>query len=805
MNSLLEHALAYARRGWAIHPLRPGEKIPLLADWPGRATTDEAAIRRWWAETPRANIGLCAGASGLIVVDLDVKNGVDGLKAWAALGVEVTTVTSQTASGGRHLFYAAGGGAGNRRILQPGIEILAGKSNVVLPPSVLAGGRTYRWLSPPGETATAPFPEALWKRPAVPGAAGGPGAPPSMAATMPAGIPGTPPSVAAGMPALPVPALPEYGLKALGEEADEVRRAAPGGRNDRLNLAAFRLGRLVGAGQIDEAAVHGGLLAAALGCGLAEREALATIRSGLEAGMAQPWELRGALPTGAAGEPARMPGTPPSMAATMPAGTPGTPPSVAAGMPAGMPALPVTALEMALAAFEPNDEGNAQAVNTLFGDRFRHCAALGWLAWADTHWVQEDADKRLIRAVVEALLARRAAAAQLRNEAAFKAARPSATNVRNAIYLFAAMRTVSVDALDRQPDHLNVQNGRLDLRSGRLEPHRPEHGFTYCLPAGYHEDADTSEWEAWVLQATGGDEATALFLQQAIGYSLTGRTSEECLFYIYGPPRAGKGLLTETILAMMGRRPLADEIDYKSLVRTRENDANSADLAALRPCRIVFASESERGDWLNAALLKSLTGGNLVNCAFKYLPFFSYRPQYAIWLTSNHPVSLDVDDAAAWSRIRAIRFPNSWLGREDRGLKEYWSRPAQLEQVLAWAVHGAMMWYQTGRKGMVVPPAVEKATEAARDELDYVGHWLEECTERTGRQEDFATNAALRESYQNWCEENGVSPRKQAALTQALKGKGLDAGVVRKANGRNCRGVVGLRLKPLHATLRYTE
>jgi putative DNA primase/helicase len=813
MKTLLDHALAYARLGWAIHPLRPGGKRPLLQNWPRRASTDPATIRRWWAQTPQANIGLCAGPSGLVIADLDVKNGFDGLRAWAALAVDGATVTSQTPSGGRHLLYAAPGtGLRNRRKLQDGIEILAGRSNAVLPPSVLSNGEAYRWLRSPETTPVAEFPTALLER--LAGSARSAPTPGPLSDRV---------GQVAGMPAFSA----GYGLKALDEEADAVRRAAPGGRNERLNTAAFRLGRLVGAGRLEESRARGRLWEAAREAGLGEREAQATIQSGLEAGKAEPrGGAQDASPRRRAGSPRRdgsargeaagaPPAERPSPSGRQPeprrkgAAEPSRPSpaeqearerSDGEGEPGGGP--PVQA---PLAAYEPNDEGNAQAVNALYGDHFRHCEALGWLAWTGTHWARDDAEKRLDRAIVDTLHERRAAAAALENEAVLRAARTTAANVRYAKYLFASIRYVSVNDLDRSPDHLNVQNGRLDLRSGELEPHRPEHGFTYCLPLAYHAEADYREWEDWVVQAVGGDRAVAFFLQQGIGYSLTGQTWEECLFYIYGPPRAGKGLFAETIMAMMGRRPLADEIEFKSLVRSREHDPNSADLAALKPCRLVFASESERGDRLNAAKLKSLTGGNLVQCAYKYRDFFSYRPQFAIWLTSNYPPNLDVDDDAAWSRIRAIHFPNSYLGREDRSLKPYWRQPAQLEQVLTWAVQGAMTWYQTGKQGMVVPPAVEAATSEARAQLDYVAHWLEECAERTGREDDFVSNAALHQSYEAWCAANGVMAKGQTALTQALKRKGFDAGVVRRVQGKACRGVVGLRMKLLHVTLGYSE
>ena len=77
-------------------------------------------------------------------------------------------------------------------------------------------------------------------------------------------------------------------VKALDDEASKLRTAPSGGRNHRLNRAAFSLGQIVGAGLLDADTVTNELHHAALGAGLGAREATSTIRSGLQAGMARP-------------------------------------------------------------------------------------------------------------------------------------------------------------------------------------------------------------------------------------------------------------------------------------------------------------------------------------------------------------------------------------------------------------------------------------------------------------------------------------------------------------------------------------
>jgi hypothetical protein len=83
-----------------------------------------------------------------------------------------------------------------------------------------------------------------------------------------------------------------YGSAALARESELVRAAQPGGRNRGLNRAAFCLGQLVAGGALDRPTVESTLLGAALDCGLGPREAEATIRSGIEAGLEHPRAAR---------------------------------------------------------------------------------------------------------------------------------------------------------------------------------------------------------------------------------------------------------------------------------------------------------------------------------------------------------------------------------------------------------------------------------------------------------------------------------------------------------------------------------
>lgn len=126
MNSL-DYALAYARLGWRVFPTRvagetymdsnSGREKVSNGKEPNvgkggfkRATANVDQITQWWSKTPGLGIGLWPGPSGLLVLDIDIKDGKQGYKQWQALQdrleqVLPPTLKQHSPSGGWHLFF----------------------------------------------------------------------------------------------------------------------------------------------------------------------------------------------------------------------------------------------------------------------------------------------------------------------------------------------------------------------------------------------------------------------------------------------------------------------------------------------------------------------------------------------------------------------------------------------------------------------------------------------------------------------------------------------------------------------------
>jgi len=441
-----------------------------------------------------------------------------------------------------------------------------------------------------------------------------------------------------------------------------------------------------------------------------------------------------------------------------------------------------------------HDEGNASCTYAAYRDKIAYTEAKGWLHYRDNHWESELAEVYVEDAIVKTLKERRSAAVEAEEEDIVKAAKPTATHVRNAMTLLKRKVATPIAEFDTSLDELNCPNGVLNLRTGELLPHHSSRKFTYCIPTRYNPEASAKFWIDWLLEATGDQPEVVNYLQTAIGYSLTGHVREEVMFYVHGPARAGKGVFTETLIAMLGGRPLATEVDIDMFMSNSYGSSVGFSLAALKAARFVAASESRENEWLNAKRVKRWTGRNYITCAHKYGKDFTYMPQFKIWLTSNFPPQMDADDAAAWGRVRIIRFPESHQGKEDKLLKGKMTSSEVMEGILAWAVQGAMRWYTLGSRGLAVPKDIAEATEEARAGVDWVSTWIEEAVKITHKDQDRVPTDVYYREYSDWCKDNGVAPKSLRSLNRSLREAGHSIGVVTRIGGRSKRCWVGVSI-----------
>jgi putative DNA primase/helicase len=303
-----------------------------------------------------------------------------------------------------------------------------------------------------------------------------------------------------------------------------------------------------------------------------------------------------------------------------------------------------------------------------------------------------------------------------------------------------------LDALDADPMVFNVLNGTLDLRTGDLRPHDPKQLITKLSPVAYEPGSKAPRWQAFLHRVFAGDAETIAFFQRAVGYSLTGDTSEQVFFVAHGSGQNGKSVAFGAI-----ERVLADyafDADFSTFVPRRITGPRN-DIAAMVGARFVAAIESEAGERLDESVVKRLTGGDAITARFLYKEFFTFKPQAKIWLVSNYKPTIRGTDFAMWRRVRLIPFAVT-IPEAERDPNLLKALEAELPGILGWMVEGALAW-QREKLGMA--PAVRDATEGFRAEADTIARFLRERCVKAPEAE--VGSVELYTGFGAWCQSVG--------------------------------------------------
>jgi len=357
------------------------------------------------------------------------------------------------------------------------------------------------------------------------------------------------------------------------------------------------------------------------------------------------------------------------------------------------------------------DLGNAERLVDRFGSRIRYCPDKRvWYCYRQGRWMP-DIDGMMNRMAFKVVLsigedAKKQRITPVQKTELIKHAKQSASKGRlqAMIDLARSFSNISVPIwqFDSNPWFLNCKNGTLDLQTGRLNPHNPADLITKMVPFNYDPDAQCPVWEATIEKIMNGDPEKISFLKRVFGYAMTGVTSEQCFFVLYGSGANGKSTILEVYRELLAG--YAMHTTTASLLGSSGSMIRN-DLARLNGARFVSAVEIGMGKRLDEALVKQLTGGDQVTARFLYNEFFEYKPEFKLFIAANHKPEIQGVDHGIWRRIHLIPFEVTIPVEEiDRNLPE--KLRDELPGILAWAVKGCHAWQ---RQGLSVPASISTA------------------------------------------------------------------------------------------------
>lgn len=422
--------------------------------------------------------------------------------------------------------------------------------------------------------------------------------------------------------------------------------------------------------------------------------------------------------------------------------------------------------------------GNVSRIYKSHGHAVRYLPeSKGWIIWRDGRWARDD-DGAGVRSIAAGLPSRiygEGADFGGRDSEAFAAwARKSGSLgvVSDTVALLSDRHDVrvSLEVLDSSIWICGLDGGRrvLDLGTGQERPATQADYVTKSLGAKRVGDATRCPtWVKFLSDVMGGDSEVMDWLQRFCGYLLTGSTQEQILLFCHGIGANGKSVFVNVLTRVLGdyARPLESEalVDHRRVAGTA-----SPHLSALRGARMAVTSETSQGVPMAEGLVKSMTGGDVLQCRELYGSSFSFSPQFKLVVCGNHKPLISGTDNGIWRRMRLLPFCRVFAPHEQNPRLE-WAILQEADHILAWMLEGCLAWKEKGLSD--VPKRIAEETGQYRKDMDTLGEWIDDCCLVSESVE--SETRSLYQSYENWAQESGLRAVSLQAFGRQLTERGF--------------------------------
>lgn len=417
-----------------------------------------------------------------------------------------------------------------------------------------------------------------------------------------------------------------------------------------------------------------------------------------------------------------------------------------------------------------DDSGNAIRMCNQYGKIIRHCQAWGkWYIWDGQRW-KEDVTNMIYYFSKKVSKSIYNEAAMCRNSQdsleLSKWAHESSNNARINATVESCKNEhdfgipITFDVLDNDPYLFNMQNCTFDLRTYEKLPHDQLNLITKISPVSYNPEATCPNWLKFLDRIFKNQKEKAeiiSFLKRACGYSLTGNTKEQAMFFLYGSGANGKSTFIDVIQYIMGDYSVATE---SNTFTTARGDSIRNDIARLVGMRFVSASENSTESLLDEALVKKLTGCEKISARFLHQEYFDFYPEFKIWWAFNHQPYVRDNTNSIWRRILLIPFEEIIPESE---------QDKTLSQKLQDESSGIFNWMLDGLKeydkiGLAAPNTIKAATKEYREDQDILHDFINECCETKKEDDDLSKDISISASdlynnYSSWYRMNGGSQK----------------------------------------------
>lgn len=235
------------------------------------------------------------------------------------------------------------------------------------------------------------------------------------------------------------------------------------------------------------------------------------------------------------------------------------------------------------------------------------------------------------------------------------------------------------------------------------------------------------------------------------------------IFYIWtGSGRNGKGLITTYLAEALGDYYMGSNVSLLTNKRDKANAANS-ELAKLKGCRLAIFSEPDENCKLNNAIMKELTGGDIISTRELYGVSFSFVPKFKPIIMCNSKFELeDIQDNSIPLRLRFVTFKNSFLDDPNPNIKWHKLRNDDYTSSTQKIYHGKNLlkilfieWEKLSKKNFIyeTPKIIDDEKKKYIDNSDEVKVFFNEQLKVSEKRTSVLTLKNLYYLYCDYCKE----------------------------------------------------
>lgn len=448
-----------------------------------------------------------------------------------------------------------------------------------------------------------------------------------------------------------------------------------------------------------------------------------------------------------------------------------------------------------------NDTGNAEFFYDQFGDLFHfNKDSKVWMFWTGKTWeedkltvvrkyaskiaeLRKEECKRLESDVKKALEDDDGERAK-RLKSIYESAIKNADRISNKagkdamINELESFRDIPVlqNDFDKDIYLLNTDSGIVDLRTGNLSlPNRDAMlskntrcAVSFSEPKVWMEFLHGVFWRGDGEAAKRETEEIIEYIQQWLGYTLTGSTREQKMCILYGNGSNGKTTFVEALTNVFGDYGKSKE---SSILMANPNKGQSVQfsLAELPGTRFLIAEETNEGQRMDEGGVKSLTGSGKISAQKKFGNPFEFYPQFKIWMLTNILPIIQGTDYGIWRRIVPIPFLRKFT-EEEKDMDMPIKLKAEAPKILGWCVRGYGKYVANGGR-LVMPECLRSAIRQYQMDMDVVEKFLDKCCVRKEGSKE--STVEMYSVFKEWGDENKEFILRESKFGDKMSEKGF--------------------------------